>query len=128
MANMLPPVTRNVHSPQASFSNTSGSARQRVRSRWIAGSASSYMRGCDMSISPTRALPAAFPLAPEDRVHEAVRRAAIRRAGAGEEALAHHAELLHRPVRAPVGRVAHRLNAAQAEMLKTVLEQQASRL
>ena len=25
---MLPPVTRNVHSPHASFSNTSGSARQ----------------------------------------------------------------------------------------------------
>src|SRR5215472_12970284 len=48
MANMAPPVTRNVHSPHASFSKASGSARQSSRSRWIAGSESSYIRGCAM--------------------------------------------------------------------------------
>src|SRR5262245_46564283 len=48
MANMLPPVTRNVHSPHASFSNASGSARQIARNRRIAGFESSYMRGCAM--------------------------------------------------------------------------------
>src|ERR1700675_4844138 len=43
---MLPPVTRNVHSPHASFSKTSGNARQISRNFFIAGFESSYMRGC----------------------------------------------------------------------------------
>src|SRR6267154_1950478 len=66
---MLPPVTRNVHSPHASFSKTSGSARsvsryprfskrrrgarQISRSRSIAGFESSYMRGCAIGSSLT---------------------------------------------------------------------------
>src|ERR1700676_74162 len=50
---MLPPVTRNVHSPHASFSKTSGSARQISRSRSIAGFESSYMRGCVIGSSLT---------------------------------------------------------------------------
>src|SRR6266446_1579327 len=43
---MLPPMTRNVHSPHASFSKTPGNARQISRNRLIAGFESSYMRGC----------------------------------------------------------------------------------
>src|SRR6266550_5774993 len=50
---MLPPVTRNVHSPHASFSKTSGSVRQISRSRSIAGFESSYMRGCAINSSLT---------------------------------------------------------------------------
>src|SRR5580704_7769671 len=48
---MLPPITRNVHSPHASFSKASGSARQTPRSRFIAGLESSYIRGCAISES-----------------------------------------------------------------------------
>src|SRR6267154_6120607 len=50
---MLPPVTRNVHSPHASLSKPSGSARQISRSRSIAGFESSYMRGCAIGSSLT---------------------------------------------------------------------------
>src|SRR5580700_9711194 len=45
---MLPPVTPKVHSPHASFSKASGSARQTSRSRFSAGFESSYIRGCGM--------------------------------------------------------------------------------
>src|SRR5271166_5688403 len=47
---MLPPVTRKVHSPHASFSKASGKARQISRSRFSAGLESSYMRGCAMDL------------------------------------------------------------------------------
>src|SRR5262245_3209162 len=48
---MLPPVTRNVHSPHASFSNAWGKARHTSRRRFIARLESSYIRGCAMSES-----------------------------------------------------------------------------
>src|SRR5690242_13276784 len=48
---MLPPVTRKVHSPHASFSKASGKARQISRSLAIVGFESSYIRGCAMGMT-----------------------------------------------------------------------------
>src|SRR6185295_14444613 len=47
---------------------------------------------------------------------------------AGDEAFTDHAQLFHRPVRPSVDGIAHRLNATQAELLESVIDEQSTGL